>query len=95
LFYYIFVLREGERYHLPGKSVWCPGSWSPFFETDILNFKKNLKKYKDVVSYVQYKRVNFYYGILCIATSAKKTKWIKVGTCSQIWIFVIFSENKI
>jgi hypothetical protein len=29
-----------------------------------------------------------YYEIPCIAISAKKTKWTKVGTCTQIWNFV-------
>jgi hypothetical protein len=62
-----------------------PGAlFSNFCEIDILKFRKNLKKYKDVVNYIHYESVNFYYEIPCIATSAKKTKWTKVGTCTQI-----------
>jgi hypothetical protein len=62
-----------------------PGAlFSNFCEIDILKFQKNLKKYKDVVNYIHYESVNLYYEIPCIATSAKKTKWTKVGTCTQI-----------
>jgi hypothetical protein len=63
----------------------APGAlFSNFCEIDILKFQKKIKKYKDVVNYIHYESVNFYYEIPCIATSAKKTKWTKVGTCTHI-----------
>jgi hypothetical protein len=65
--------------------------WSLFFnfflEIDILKFVK-INKNTRTKSTTYYERVNFYYEIPCIVTLAKKTKWIKVGTCSQIWNLV-------
>jgi hypothetical protein len=84
---YYFMPRFIKKLLQPENRFGAQAPWSSFLnfcKIDILKFQKKLKKYKDVVNYIHYECVNLYYEIPCIAISAKKTKWTKVGTCTQI-----------
>jgi hypothetical protein len=65
------------------------------------NFKVS-KKYIEVCKCIHYDLANFQYEIPCCVGSRKKTNWIDIEKKKQvtlfmlqIWIFVIFAEDRI